>query len=135
MPQVIASVKALIKKDEKFLFILDAEHKTTWDLPGGKIEYGETPEDALVREVKEETDLDISIQRNVGVWWFFSKNSKHQVVCSTYACTIQPDQLVQIDQSRIAGEQISEYKWLQLSEVFDGAIDLPESLLKLLRSL
>ena len=37
------------------------EYKDWWEFPGGKIEEGETPENALVREIKEELDSDITV--------------------------------------------------------------------------
>ena len=37
------------------------EYKDWWEFPGGKIEEGETPENALAREIKEELDSDIAV--------------------------------------------------------------------------
>ena len=41
-------------------------HRGLWSLPGGRIEAGESPEQAVVREVREETGLDVVPGRQVG---------------------------------------------------------------------
>ena len=41
------------------------ESKDWWEFSGGKEEPGETPEDALVREIREEFDTEISVDRDV----------------------------------------------------------------------
>ena len=53
-----------------------------WNLPGGGLELGETVDEALRREVFEETGLEVEIERLVGV---YSKPQKHEVVL-TFSC-------------------------------------------------
>ena len=81
MPRVYAAVKALIENKGKYL-ILEQEYqgKKILDLPGGKIDYNETPYDALIREVKEETCLEIEVVKPVGVWRFVRLSDNDQVV-------------------------------------------------------
>lgn len=59
--QTYIGVYALIKNSDKILFIKKARGPYTgqWDLPGGGLDFGETPLDGLHREVLEETGLKI----------------------------------------------------------------------------
>lgn len=135
MPQVISSVKALLRHQNKFLVLKETLHKgDVWDLPGGKIEYGESPQQALHREVKEELDLSITIKRSVGVWYFFSQNSKHQVICHTFLC--EPIGEVKIDTSKNpADEHFTELLWLTAKEILQSAdIMITDSLRELIET-
>ncbi len=40
----------------------------SWTLPGGRVEVSESPNDAVLREVKEETGLDVEIIKPIKVW-------------------------------------------------------------------
>lgn len=56
-------VAAIIKDDNKIFATQRGygEFKGGWEFPGGKIEEGETPQEALVREIKEELDTVIEV--------------------------------------------------------------------------
>lgn len=59
--KIINVVAAIIVRDGKILATQRGygEYKDGWEFPGGKIEPGELPEDALVREISEELDACI----------------------------------------------------------------------------
>lgn len=61
--KTVRVVAAVIRKDDKIFATQRGygEFKDGWEFPGGKIEKGETPEQALVREIKEELDTDINV--------------------------------------------------------------------------
>lgn len=62
-------VAVFVMKDGKILLLKrkGAHGAGTWSLPGGHMEYGETPEQTAVREAKEETSLEVSNPKVVGI--------------------------------------------------------------------
>ena len=62
MKTVTVSSAIIIKEGKIFITQRGyGEFKDTWEFPGGKLEKGESPEDCIVREIKEELDADIKI--------------------------------------------------------------------------
>lgn len=65
MNEFCAGIHVLIKKDNKYLLLKRSDHDKDdpgcWDLPGGGIDWGEQPQEAAVRETKEEAGLEIKV--------------------------------------------------------------------------
>ena len=92
---------------------LPEEHEK-WEFVGGKIEFGETPEDALKREVNEESGLEIEVVRLLPkvysqVWK--NQNPLRQIIILSYECKIVRGRLAATDR------EIAELKFVKISDV------------------
>jgi 8-oxo-dGTP diphosphatase len=84
-PQV-AAVAIVTRGGDEFLLVQRGEDpgKGLWGLPGGFVEMGETVQEALTREILEETGYEIEIGNLVGVWSFFNDAKKIAGVAVVY---------------------------------------------------
>jgi ADP-ribose pyrophosphatase YjhB (NUDIX family) len=65
---MLISATVCIVNDKNQILLQKRSDNQLWGLPGGLIELDETLEEAAIREVKEETNLDIEIERFIGVF-------------------------------------------------------------------
>lgn len=75
---------AIIVDDEHRVLLCHRRDMDMWNLPGGRVESGETPWEAVVREVREETGFEVTVQRLHGV---YVKPERDDIVFS-FACAI-----------------------------------------------
>jgi 8-oxo-dGTP diphosphatase len=87
--KMVVAVKGLILHEGKVLIVQRAKDDEigggTWELVGGKIEFGEDLETALVREIREEVGLDVTVEKILYATTFKTDPTR-QVVILTYLC-------------------------------------------------
>lgn len=66
-----------------------------WNLPGGRVESGELPNEAAVRETREETGLEVAVERLIGV---YGKTSKDELVFA-FLCRVVGGELQETDEA------------------------------------
>jgi ADP-ribose pyrophosphatase YjhB (NUDIX family) len=88
-------VYALIFRGSEILLALRRDIEW-WNLPGGGLEIGETVEEGVCREVREETGLEVEVEYLVGV---YSKPQKQEVVL-TFQCRVTGGALTSTEESR-----------------------------------
>ncbi len=91
----VINVAAAIIKAQNQIFATQRGYgpfKDGWEFPGGKIEEGETPEQALVREIKEELDTEIEIGELVDIVEYDYPDFHLTMHC--FMCTIKSGDLV-----------------------------------------
>lgn len=117
--KTIRVVAAIIQKDKKIFATQRGygEFQGGWEFPGGKIEEGETPERALVREIKEELDTEIEVGELLERVEYDYPNFHLSMDC--FLCTIKSGELVlkeHEDAKWLEKEQLDSVEWLPADE-------------------
>ncbi|MFA6486215.1 MAG: NUDIX domain-containing protein [Candidatus Magasanikbacteria bacterium] len=102
---IVGVFAVIFDKQGRSLWCLRRDYDL-WNLPGGGMEYGETPQEAIIREVKEETGVIVKVERLAGVYY---KTGDDAIVFS-FVCKIIKGKLKLSD-------EVKENKFFKLSEL------------------
>lgn len=104
---VVAGV--VLKKDNKFLLVQEKQPQAykLWNLPAGRVDVGETLEEAAAREAKEESGYIVRIISQLGI---FHENAE-AVVKHAYAGEIIGGDL------KFPEDELLDVKWFSLEEI------------------
>ena len=106
----IEVVAAIIRKDDKIFATQRGygDWKDWWEFPGGKMEPGETPEEALKREILEELETKIQIERHFTTIDYYYP--KFHLTMHCFICSIESGSLTL--------KEHEAARWLKLSDIY-----------------
>jgi len=111
-------VGAIVRRGDEILVMKRAVGSSAgaWYFPGGDLEHGETPDEGVRRELREETGLDVENLRLFRAW-HARRDDRLPVVSLTYTCDVPPGVEPTLDHEH------SAYRWIdprQLRERYFG---------------
>ena len=122
-PAVEVAVGAVAVRDDELLLVRRGQGPAAgeWSVPGGRVQVGEELHEAVVREVTEETGLEVVVDRFLG-WVERIGETHHFVILDFVVTPLDPGQ------APVAGDDAAEAVWVPLSELdglhlVDGLLD------------
>ena len=110
------AVKAVVRNQEDEVLLIkraadDVHCPDVWEIPGGRLDNGESPFGGLQREVSEEVGLEIEIGKPLCVDYFIRQDGQ-QITMIIFECVL-------VDGEVTLSHEHTEYKWLGVLEACD----------------
>ncbi len=107
------TVAAVVEHDGRYLLVEElASGRRVFSQPGGHIEAGESPEEAVIREALEETGCDIACADLIGVYLWIHPQTRQQFLRIVYAAAF-----LRCDENRKLDDGVLARHWLTLAEI------------------
>ena len=107
------TVAPVVENEGRFLLVEEyAMGRRVYSQPGGHIESGESPEEAVIREAREETGCDIACGDLIGVYLWIHPQTRQQFLRIVYAATF-----LRCDEPRKLDDGVLGREWLTLGEL------------------
>lgn len=103
------SIKGVIVKKDQVLLVKN--HRDEWELPGGRIEIGESPEHCLQREIREELKLDVKILSIIDTKLFEVIQGRHVFLVAFFCEMINNNDIIEISHEH------TEFQWFTIKEL------------------
>ena len=118
--KIVEVVAAIILRDGKFFATQRGygEWKDWWEFPGGKMEVGETPEEALKREIREELSTEISVDEFLCTVEY--DYPKFHLTMHCYLCTLLTEALHLNEHEAakwLTNDELNSVKWLLADKI------------------
>jgi len=108
---VIKGIKAEDIKLRRYkALLLHRKDPDVWEFPSGKIEYGEHPAEAAKREVKEEANLNVTVEKLLTIGSTIRPDKEHEIILC-FLCKPKTSKVI------LGEEDHDEYKWYTLNEI------------------
>ncbi len=115
--------KAFIVHENKILLVKKSEqdpsHPNEWEVPGGRIEFGENLEDHIKREVKEEVGLDIILGVPFSMWTWIMHRGEDDIQVIAVGRICQPVNTITDSTNRVEDDFLSDIAWVDIDQVFE----------------
>jgi len=116
MPPLLVTAAIIEKRGQVLITqrLNGSRHAGRWEFPGGKLEPGESPREALQREIREELDLEVTAGEVVET--LYHRYDWGAVLILAYRCQIEHGTLRHIevaDHRWVTPEQMNDYDFLE----------------------
>lgn len=115
------SVKGIVVRNGAVVLVRN--RRDEWELPGGKLEVGESPERCVAREIEEELQLDVEAAALVDAWVYTIAADTHVLVV-TYGCSERTERapVVSAEHTRLEWCALADVAGLRMPDGYKSSI-------------